>query len=173
MLYRLSVICGLVFLSCLIANGQRVESFEGFVTGIRPNAVSGEVFYQRQDATFPLEAGLKLEQGDFIRTSAAGYAELLLQPGNYLRMAGETECHLFSTQHDKMRLKLNQGTLIIELLSRETEYYSSGLWDDANELIRVITPDAEVFINHPGVFRINTTAGGRTCLLYTSDAADE
>jgi hypothetical protein len=161
-IYRVYVICGLLWLSGFIANGQRVESFEGFVTGIRPNAVSGEVFYQRQDATFPLEAGLKLEQGDFIRSSAGGYAELLLQPGNYLRMDGETECHLFSSQHDKMRLKLTRGAIILELLSRETEYYSSGLWDDANELIRVITPDAEVFINHPGVFRINTTASGRT-----------
>ena len=162
MRYRLCVIYGLVLLSCSLANGQRVESFEGFVTGIRPNAVSGEVFYQRKDGTFPLEAGLKLEQGDFIRSRADGYAELLLQPGNYLRVGSETECQLFSDQHDKMRLKLTHGVLIFELLSRETEYFSSGLWADANELIRVITPDAEVFINHPGVFRINTTASGRT-----------
>src|SRR6185295_9139676 len=154
MRYRLCVICGLVLLSCSLANGQRVESFEGFVTGIRPNAVNGEVFYQRKDGTFPLEAGLKLEQGDFIRSSASGYAELLLQPGNYLRVGSETECQLFSDQHDKMRLKLTHGVLIIELLSRETDYFSSGFWADSNELIRVITPDAEVFINHPGVVRI-------------------
>lgn len=156
------VICGLIFLSSLIANGQRVESFEGFMTGIRANAVSGEVFYQRKDGKFPLEAGLKLDQGDFIRSSAGGFAELLLQPGNSLRVGGESECHLFSIEHDKMRLKLNRGALIIELLSRETEYFSGGPWADANELIHVITPDAEVFINHPGVFRINTTANGQT-----------
>ena len=162
MLYRIFVICGLVLLSSLIANGQRVESFEGFMTGIRANAVNGEVLYQRKDGKFPLEAGMKLEQGDFVRSSAGGFAELTLQPGNSLRVGGESECHLFSTEHDKMRLKLNYGTLIIELLSRETEYFSAGLWADANELIRVITPDAEVFINHPGVFRINTTANGQT-----------
>ena len=165
MLYRLCVICGLIFLSCSLANAQRVEkveSFEGFMTGIRANAVNGEVFYQRNDAKFPLESSLKLEQGDFIRSRAGGYAELLLQPGNYLRVGGETECQLFSDQHDKMRLKLDHGSLIIELLSRETEYYARYLWAEANELIRVITPDAEVFINRPGVFRINITAGGRT-----------
>lgn len=162
MRYRLLVICGLVLLSCSLANSQKVESFEGFVTGIRPNAVSGEVFYQRQDGTFPLESGLELERGDFIRSSAGGYAELLLQPGNYLRVGSETECQIFSDQHDKMRLKLTHGVLIIELLSRETDYFSAGLWADANELIRVITPDAEVFINHPGVVRINTTTNGRT-----------
>jgi hypothetical protein len=171
MLYRLCVICGLVLLSCSLANSQRVESFEGFVTGIRPNAVSGEVFYQRTEATFPLEAGLKLERGDFIRSSAGGYAELLLQPGNYLRLGSETECQIFSDQHDKMRLKLSHGVLIIEILSREIEYYSSGFWTDANELIRVITPDAEVFLNHPGVFRINTTTNGHTELVVREGEA--
>src|SRR6185369_7519724 len=78
---------------------------------------------------------------------------------------------LFSDQHDKMRLKLTHGVLIVELLSRETEYFSSGIWADANELIRVITPDAEVFINHPGVFRINTTASGRTELVVREGEA--
>jgi hypothetical protein len=169
--YRLFVICGLVLLSCSLANSQKVESFEGFVTGIRPNAVSGEVFYQRKDGTFPLESGLELERGDFIRSSASGYAELLLQPGNYLRVGSETECQIFSDQHDKMRFKLTHGVLIIELLSRETDYFASGYWANSNELIRVITPDAEVFISHPGVFRINTTTGGHTELVVREGEA--
>jgi hypothetical protein len=114
---------------------------------------------------------MKLEEGDFIRSSAGGYAELTLEPGNSLRVGGETECHLFSNQHDKMRLKLNHGALIIELLSRETEYFSAGLWADANELIRIITPDAEVFINRPGVVRINTTAGGQTEVIVREGEA--
>src|SRR4051794_37683484 len=165
MLYRICVICVLVFLSCSLANGQRVEkveSFEGFMTGIRANAVSGEVFYQRKDGKFPLESNLLLEQGDFIRSGAGAYAELLLQPGNYLRVGEETECNLFSEQHDKMRLKLNHGSLIIDVLSRETEYFGGGPWNDATELIRVIPSEAEVFINRPGIVRINTTPSGRT-----------
>jgi FecR protein len=170
MRYRLCVICGLVLLSCSLANSQKVESFEGFVTGFRPNVISGEVFYQRKDASFPLEPGLELERGDFIRTNAGGYAELLLQPGNFLRVGSETECQIFSDQHDKMRLKLTHGVLIIEILSRETEYFSAGLWADANELIRVITPDAEVLINHPGVFRINTTNGHTEMVVREGEA---
>lgn len=171
MLYRICAIGQLVFLSCLIATGQRVESFEGFVTGLQANAVSGEVFYRRNEGRFPLESALRLEEGDSILSSAGGYAELLLQPGNYLRVGGETECHVFSNQHDKMRLKLTHGALIIELLSRETEYYASGQWEDANELIRVITADAEVFINRPGVFRINTTTNGGTELVVREGEA--
>src|SRR5678815_1662294 len=159
--YCICAICGLVLLSCLIVNGQD-ESIEGFIAGIRANAVKGDVFYQRAEGKFPLESGLKLEQGDFIRSGKDSYAELLLQPGNFLRVGADTELELFSDQHDKMRLKLNKGSIVIELLSRDNGGFSRYLIDEATELIRVITSDAEVFINRPGIFRINATAGGRT-----------
>ena len=138
-----------------------MESFEGFMAGIRANAVKGEIVYQRHDGKFPLESGLRLEEGDFIRSSKDSYAELLLQPGNYLRVSANTELKIFSDQHDKMRLKLTEGAIVIELLAREISYYSRDQIEESTELIRVITPDAEVFINRPGIFRINT-AGGRT-----------
>jgi len=159
--YCICAICGLVLFSCLIVNGQD-ESIEGFIAGVRANAVKGEVTYQRGDGKFPLESGLKLDQGDFIRSGKDSYAELLLQPGNFLRVGADTELELFSDQHDKMRLKLNKGSIVIELLSRDNGGFSRYLIDEATELIRVITSDAEVFINRPGIFRINTTAGGRT-----------
>src|SRR5215213_51181 len=143
-------------------NGQRQESFEGFMAGIRSNAVKGEVFYRRADGKFPLESGLRLEEGDFIRSTKDSYAELLLQPGNYLRVGSETEFQILSEPHDRMRLKLNEGTLLIELLSRETSNYWWYEMEQSTELIRVNTPDAEVLIDRPGIFRINTTARGRT-----------
>jgi len=166
MLFRvvyLCVICGLVLLAAPIANAQEdEESIEGFIAGIRANAVKGEVDYQRGDGKFPLESGLKLEQGDFIRSGKASCAELLLQPGNFLRVGADTELELFSDKHDKMRLKLNKGSIVIELLARDNAGFSRYLIDEATELIRVITSDAEVFISRPGIFRINTNAGGRT-----------
>src|SRR5215204_4104192 len=164
MLYRTSTFCMLLVLVLLShppANGQQEENLEGFMTGIRVNAVKGEVLYQREDGKFPLESGLRLEPGDFIRSSAGAYAELLLQPGNYLRVAGDTECRIFNDQYEKMRLKLNAGTINLELLSRENNNYWWYRMEAATELIRVITPDGEVFINHPGVVRI-TTINGRT-----------
>src|ERR1044072_6490221 len=145
---------------CGVALGQD-ESIEGFISGIRANAVKGEVIYQRGDGKFPLESGLRLEQGDFIRSGKASYAELLLQPRNFLRVVADTELELFSDQHDKMRLKLKRGSIVIELLSRDNAGFSRYLIDEATELIRVITSDAEVFINRPGIFRINS-AGART-----------
>src|ERR1700750_963024 len=147
------VICGSVW-------GQD-ESIEGFIAGIRANAVKGDVIYQRGDGKFPLESGLRLEQRDIIRSGKNSYAEILLQPGNFLRVGADPELELFSEQHDKMRLKLNKGSVVIELLSRDNGGFSRYLIDEATELIRVITSDAEVFINRPGIFRINT-AGSRT-----------
>ena len=126
------------------ARAQQQQSFEGFAIGIRPNAVKGEVTYQRENATFDLEPGLKLQQGDFVKSSANGYAELMLQPGNYLRIGPETEFQIFNDQHDRMRLKLNRGVMSFEILSREEEMLPSFSHSvrHAQELIRVITPNA-------------------------------
>src|SRR5690349_20144501 len=131
---------------CRLALGQD-ESIEGFIAGIRANAVKGDVIYQRGDGKFALESGLKLEQGDFIRSGKDSYAEVLLQPGNFLRVGADSELNIFSDQHDKIRLKLNKGSIVIELLTRDNAGFSRYLIDEATELIRVITSDAEVFIN--------------------------
>jgi len=155
---RLALIVVVAF-TC--ANAQRQESFEGFMSGIRANAVQGEVIYQRTDGKFPLEPGLKLEEGDFIRSGANAYAELLLQPGNYLRLASETEFMIFNDGHDRMRLKLNRGAISFEMVARDdSNFYFSPF--QINELIRVITPNAEVLILQPGIFRIDATVDGRT-----------
>src|SRR5215470_10004976 len=95
---------------------QQPETFTGFIYGVRANAIKGQVLYQREDGKFDLEIGLTLEEGDVIRSSHDAYAELLLQPGNYLRIGGETECQILSDQHDKMRFRLDQGTISLEIL---------------------------------------------------------
>jgi hypothetical protein len=108
----------LLLLIALSAGGLGAQvnpGFDGFMTGIRAKAVTGTVTFQRGEARFDLEPGIRLEGGGFIRTSVEGYAELLLQPGNYLRVGGDSECQIFSDQHDKMRLKLNRGTMNIEI----------------------------------------------------------
>lgn len=143
-------------------NAQREESLEGFISGVRANAVKGDVTYQRDQGKFPLEAGLRLQEGDFIRSGFDDYAEVLLQPGNYLRVGGDTECRIFSDPHDKMRLKLDRGSINVEILSNDWDGYTWFPIEHTYELIRVITPNAEVYITEPGIFRINTSPGGNT-----------
>jgi len=165
------LLCAFLWLSLAISISAQ-ESLTGFIYGIKANAVKGEVLYQRDDAKFDLEAGLKLQEGDVIKSSRDAYAELLLQPGNFLRIGGETECRIFSDQHDKMRFQLNHGTISLEILSKEAEVTPSFFSaKPAYDLIRVITPDAQVFIDHSGIFRINATRGRTELIVRNGDAA--
>jgi hypothetical protein len=153
------LLCGLLFVT---AHAQPHGEFEGFMLGIRANAVKGDVVHLRQDGKFSLEAGLKLEEGDSIRSGSDGYAELLLQPGNYLRIGNDTEFQIFCDQHDRMRLKLKRGTISVEILARDSTSRFFYFADDINDLIRVITPNTVVFISHPGIFRINAVSNVQT-----------
>jgi hypothetical protein len=155
------------------ATAQDEESLEGFTSGLRSNAVKGQVAYQRGDGKFDLEPGLKFEEGDFIKTGRDSYAELLLQPGNYLRIGSETDFQIFSDQADRMRLKLNQGTIAFEILAREPNSFSSFFYSRAQmyELLRVITPNASVYVTQTGIFRINALAGDRTELIVREGEA--
>src|SRR5437763_8679488 len=166
------LLCAFLWLSLAIPiSAQQQESLSGFIYGIRANAVKGEVLYQRDNAKFDLEAGLKLQEGDVIKSSREAYAELLLQPGNFLRIGGETECRIFSDQHDKTRFQLDHGTISLEILSKGAEITRSFSAKPAYDLIRVITPDAQVFIDQPGIFRINATRGRTELIVRNGEAA--
>jgi hypothetical protein len=151
-------------LSASSLTAQELKDFEGFMSGIRVNAIKGAAVYERGKGKFILEPGLRLEEGDLVYTEE-GYAELLLQPGNFLRVGSNSECQIFSDEHDKTRLKLNRGVISIEILERGGAPSSLYFFDQANELIRVLTPNAEVFITRPGIYRINAAIGDRTELV--------
>ena len=156
----------LLLLIVLSATGLRAQfkDFEGFLSGFRVNAVKGAAIYQRDKGKFILEPGLRLHEGDFVYTDE-GYAELLLQPGNFLRVGSNSECLIFSDEHDKTRLKLNRGTISFEILERGGSPSFFYTHEQANELIRVITPNAEVFITRPGIYRINVPTDNHTELV--------
>ena len=171
MRFNVLVVIAIVLLTLrTIAAQEPEESFEGFMHGIRANAVKGDVNYRRNDAVFPFEPGLKLEKGDLIKTTSNAYAELLLQPGNYLRIAGDTELQIVNDEHDRMRLKLNRGTISLEILSRENlGSFFSGY--EARYLIRVITPGPGVLISEPGIFRVTAMSDNLTQLVVRNGAA--
>jgi len=143
---------------------EQIDNIPAVLSGIRANAVEGKVVYARDSASFDLEPSFELKQGDAVRSAAGGRAELLLQPGNFLRLAADTEFQLLDDRYDRLKLQLNKGTITFELLKNDwedtTDFFES--LKQGFELIRVITPNSEVFITQPGIFRINTTADGRT-----------
>jgi hypothetical protein len=146
---------------------EEIENIPAILSGVRTNAVEGNVLYVRESASFDLEPTFELKQGDAVRSAAGARAELLLQPGNFLRLAAESEFQLVDDRYDRLKLLLNKGTISFELLKNDWEDTSDFFetLKQGFELIRVITPNAEVFITQPGIFRINTTANGRTEII--------
>lgn len=145
---------------------EPTEVFEPIVSGVRANVIEGEVTHRGPEATFDLIQGLELQEGDVVSTSSTGRAELLLQPGNYLRLGANTQLHLIGKAYDRIRLQLDKGTLGFELVKDTEDRRGSflGPFERGYELIRVITPDSEVLISEPGIFRIDVGADERTKL---------
>src|SRR6185503_1223000 len=169
--YRRTVLL-LLILSTLVApipaqeQEEQIENIPAVLSGLRANAVEGDVAYVRENAKFNVEADLELKQADTLRTGANARVELLLQPGNFLRAGANTECQFLDDRYDRLKFLLNKGSLTFELIKNDWED-TSDFFESLKqgfELIRVITPDSEVFITQPGIFRINT-ADGRTELV--------
>jgi hypothetical protein len=169
--YRRTVLL-LLILSTLVApipaqeQEEQIENIPAVLSGLRANAVEGDVVYMRENAKFNVETDLELKQADTLRTGANARVELLLQPGNFLRAGANTECQFADDRYDRLKFLLNKGSLTFELIKNDWED-TSDFFESLKqgfELIRVITPDSEVFITQPGIFRINT-ADGRTELV--------
>lgn len=149
-------------------SAQLQQNLNVFRSGIRANSVKGAVIFERGEGYHELVQGRSLEEGDVVKNGPDSYFELLLQPGNYLRGGPGTELRLINDQGDKMRLTLTKGALNFEVIATESGPGSYG--DSAYELIRVITPNGEVFISGPGIYRINVS-DGRTELIVRKGEA--
>jgi len=119
------------------------------------NYVIGDVKLRRKDASRWQAFGgdsIDLDSGDALKTGATGFAEVLLNPGSYLRLGADSEFVLTDSSLDDLRLRLVRGSAVIEA----TGYDRMGL------LIAVDTPQSRVSIIKSGIYRFNVTAGGLT-----------
>jgi hypothetical protein len=77
------------------------------------NFVEGKVSVARKDG----KSGLLLksdtvEIGDKVTTGADGKAEILLNPGSFVRLGANTEFEFQTTELDNLKLKLSAGSAI-------------------------------------------------------------
>jgi hypothetical protein len=151
---------------------EQVDHIPAILSGLRVNVVEGDVAYVREDGKFTLEANYELKQADSVRTGANGRAELLLQPGNLLRVGGDTDCKVLDDRYERLKLLLNKGTLSFELLKNDgedtTDFFES--LKQGFELIRIITPHSEILLTQPGIFRINLTEGRTELIVRRGEA---
>ncbi|HEX7177563.1 MAG TPA: FecR family protein [Pyrinomonadaceae bacterium] len=120
------------------------------------NYAIGDVKLRRRGQTrwqaFGGDSTTDLDSGDSLKTGATGFAEVLLNPGSYLRLGADSEFVLTDSSLDDLSLQLVRGSAVIEA----TGYDRMGL------LIAVDTPQSRVSIIKSGIYRFNVLASGQT-----------
>lgn len=110
------------------------------------NFVSGEVTTVRKITAVPVPASTlaTLENGDTIQTGPDGRAEILLNPGSYLRVGENSVVEFTDTSLDSLRLKLSSGVALIEVAGD----------DDEVAPVELTIAGASVLFDKKGVYRV-------------------
>ena len=90
-----------------------------------------------------------LATGETVTTASSSNAEILLNPGSYLRLGENSEFQFEDISLDNLRLRLLKGSAIIE---------ATGI-ADMNLGIKVVTDHGEFTILRSGVYRVDTRPG--------------
>ncbi|HEY0428443.1 MAG TPA: FecR family protein [Pyrinomonadaceae bacterium] len=120
------------------AKAGGVNYVEGNVTVLRKTGKSG--YLLKKD---------NLEIGDRISTGNNGKAEILLNPGSYIRLAENSEFEFITTSLDDLKLKLTRGSAMLEVFA------------DDNFRVIVNTPSAQIYAVKSGVYRIDVVSDGK------------
>ena len=119
------------------------------ITGQADVHPKGESDWQQLSITDDLDAG------DRVRTANDGRVEILLNPGSYLRVGGDSEVELLNNTLANLEVKLLRGTAIVE---------ATGA--DGLELnINISTPHTKLAIVRQGLYRLNVIPNDATELI--------
>lgn len=116
------------------------------------NLIQGTVSVLRKAETnwTPAVSQKRLKTGDRLRTGIDGRAEMLLNPGSYLRLDHESEIELTNPTLDQLVVTITRGTTLFEVTgAKDTRLY-----------ITVETPQGRVLITQAGVYRIGVRPDG-------------
>ncbi len=123
------------------AKAGGVNYVEGAVGVVRKSGKSGALL-----------KGDTLRIGDRVSTGADGKAEILLNPGSFLRLGGNSAFEFKTTILDDLQLRLYKGSAILEVFAAE-EFK-----------VAVNTPNAKHLLIATGVYRIDVLSGGEARL---------
>lgn len=113
------------------------------------NYVEGKVAVTRQDAKSGyLIKGDELEIGDKVSTAPEAKAEILLNPGSYVRLGANTDFEFVTTAVENLKVKINRGSAIFEVIA------------DDEFRVAVVTPKADFYVVKSGVYRIDVLGDG-------------
>lgn len=112
------------------------------------NITEGSISVVRNDGTSSvLVKGDQLAVGDKVRTGANSRAEILLNPGSYLRLGSNAEFEFKTTSLDDLKLMVSKGSAVLEV-------FASNDFE-----VGVDTPKAGFVIIQSGVYRVDIVNG--------------
>lgn len=131
------------------AKAGGINHVEGSVSSIRATGTGGLLL-----------RGDRLDIGDRITTGPDGRAEVLLNPGSYLRLGSNSEFEFRTTTLDDLQVSLNRGSAIFEVFAGE------------DFTVSVFTPSGRASINESGVYRVDVNADGSGTLAVVEGKAE-
>jgi hypothetical protein len=121
------------------AGAGGVNLIEGGVSSVRKTGKTGLLI-----------KGESVQEGDRVSTDSNGKAEILLNPGSYLRLAGNTEFEFTNASLDDLHLKFTRGSAIMEIITNSDDGFVIG----------IETPQTKVSIIESGIYRVNVLPDG-------------
>src|SRR5215208_4043091 len=154
-----SLLFSIAFILCcsLVNLAQNREKFVISAKAGGINAITGEAsVHSRGESDWQqLMITNDLNAGDSVRTAYDGRVEILLNPGSYLRVGGDSEVELSNNTLSNLEVRLVRGTAIVE---------ATGA--DGLELnINISTPHTKLAIVRQGLYRLNVVPGDATELI--------
>ena len=135
-----------IIASASLAFAQNRERFGISAKAGGVNAVVGHVMVTRKKQEPQLLSRTDdLTASDVVTTGSSSNAEILLNPGSYLRLGENSEFQFEDISLDRLQLRLAKGSAIIE---------ATGV-ADMDLGIKISTPAATFTIIRSGIYRIN------------------
>lgn len=131
------------------ANAGKVNFVEGDVTVLKKDGHSGPLL--RRDS---------IEIGDVVSTGSAGKAEVLLNPGSFLRLGSNSKFSFRTTDLNDLQIALTSGSAIFEVLAT----------DDFT--VSVFTPKESLTLVATGVYRVDLLGDGTGTLSVVEGKAE-
>lgn len=113
--------------------------------------VSGAVRVDRiaTNTRHVLAKGDEINDGDIISVGETGNAEILLNPGSFLRLAENTDIQFADTDLESLLLKMKNGRALIE---------ASAVGGEGGADIQIVTPQTTISLEKSGIYRLNVSA---------------
>lgn len=145
--------CFALAVTGLMASATNAQTLVSAKAGL-VNNVTGGVVADDGIAPMPAEVGFQLEPDFHLITNSGGRAELLLNPGSFIRVDGNTDFSMLDNSPDNMRVGLQYGTMIVE----------AGSFMKNEVELEVVTSAGNIRIIKNGIYRIDVGSDGRTTL---------